>query len=1146
MAQDLESWLNQLGLDQYLTTLEENDIDMESVAYLSENDLKELGFSLGHRRKLQMALHPNGGSPENADAQRLQNDGNFAEKEEAITPSTARAAERRQVTIVFCDLVGSTALAQRVDPETLQEIMHRYQDVVASAIICFDGYVARCQGDGIVALFGWPNAYEDQAERALRTSLSVITALGNTSQEAPAGTPPASREELRVRCGIATGNVVVGDLFGTSPQDRDAIYGDTPNLAARLQSLAEPDEIILDDNTRALVGAYFDMIDTGRHKLKGFSTPVQAWRLVGEKYLPSRFEAYRGGTMTEFIGREPEISVIQDGWARSRDGEGQVVVLGGEPGLGKSRILKEFLESCEDGTPVICLQCSPHYTNSAFYPFVDALSALMELSPLSDSELAREQIARHVAGLCISEARVIIEDLLGIPGKTRIEDLGMSPQRRKMRTIETLAALFGQPTVSETNSVGFKGKKARIITVEDLHWVDASTLKTIEALIQLVQSEPTLVIMTHRPQFERRWDTLPHVTHLTLKQLSRAQGAQLITKVAGGKLLPNQITEQILSQTDGVPLFIEEMTRAIIESEGLAEQDDEFVLTGPLPAFAIPSTLQDSLLARLDRLAPVKEVIQAAACIGREFDTELLSKVTTQSDTDLVDALGQLVDAQLIFRKVSTESESFIFKHALIQDAAYASLLTANRVKLHARLVTVLHGKLAEGADVDPLDLARHHAAAQQPVEAASRYLEAGENLLATSSLTEAIGALELGLQQCNGIANAEHKAPITLRTLLSLGIARMASFGWAHPSIADALKPAYEIAIALNDRDALGPLLWGLWVHYQTRTDFPEAHVWLARLEEVSQRTGEGSLPIVRDMSAGCQYFWQAEYERALAYTIRLEQTYSPVSHGAIVHFTNHDPLCFALHWAGALLDWITGRPDTSLERLQTAIDRARQVGHPFNRVFALTAGATNLIYLREVDRLLDYCTEAETVVREEGLGTFSEKVLVGQWRGGALIEAGRFDEGYPVIKSGNDFWARMEGRICNAMFKSWVAQGLSGVGQHQHALNLIKETIKHCQSTGDRYMEPECWRLCAHFLADCGADDTEIDQALTMSVSLAQEHGALSWELRAVRDSAKRLANRGKPSAARAALEPVVSRFTEGRKTADYKDALRLLESL
>lgn len=1148
MAQDFASWLTKLGLDQYLTVLEENDIDLESVAYLSENDLKELGISLGHRRKLQMALRQNGGSAPKAGMHGLRDNGNNVGKIGDTPPSPARAAERRQVTIVFCDLVGSTALAQRVDPEALQEIMHRYQDAVAGAIIRFGGYVARYQGDGVVALFGWPNAYEDQAERALRASLSALSVLGEARRDSAQHTvsnSSALNEELHARCGIATGSVVVGDLLGSSPQDRDAIYGDTPNLAARLQTLAKPDEIMLDKNTRALAGTYFEMADTGRHALKGFRAPVRAWRLVGEKSGTSRFEAYRGGSLTEFVGREPEISVIRARWARSSEGEGQVLVLAGEPGLGKSRILREFLRSCKEGTPTARLQCSPHYTNSAFYPFVNALSALMGLDSLSDLNLAHQQIAQEVAGLDIPEAGALIEDILGVSAE-RQADLTMTPQRRKMLTIETLAALFGQAKLSEPKAAHDERKKARIVILEDLHWVDASTLETVEVLIQRVQSEPTLVIITHRPEFDRRWDTWPHVTHLTLKRLTRAQGAELITKVAGGKTLPDQITSQILSQTDGVPLFIEELTRALIEGENLMEQNNAYVLTGPLPALAIPSTLQDSLMARLDRLAPVKEVIQAAACIGREFDKGLLSKVTTRSDTGLADALDQLVAAQLIFRKAGGEPERFIFKHALIQDAAYASLLTANRIKMHARLVTVLREALAEGADVDPLDLARHHAAAQHPIEAATLYVEVGERLLATSSLTEAIGALEQGLKQCDAITNSDNQAPIALRTRVALGIARMANFGWAHPSVSEALKPAYSIAVALNNREALGSLLWGLWVHYQTRTNFAEAHIWLSRLEEAAQQDDNGVLPIVRDMSAGCQYFWQAEYKKALTYTKRLEKTYSPDFHGGIALFTNHDPLCFALHWAGALLDWITGRPDASLERLQTAIERARQVGHPFNRVFALTAGATNLIYLQDTDRLLDFCAEAESVVCDEGLGVFAEEVLIGQWRGGALVAAGRFNEGYPIVKSGNDFWTRMEGRICSAMFKSWVAQGLAGIGQKKQAIELIEATIKHCADTGDRYMEPECWRLHAHLLAECGANDAEIDQSLATSVSLARERGARSWELRAAYDSAKRLVKFGNPSSAQAILEPVVSHFTEGHGTADYRNAVSLLETL
>lgn len=1150
MEQDLAAWLAGIGLERYHAAFAENDIDLDTIAYLTEDDLKELGLSLGHRRKLQAAL--NTPAPDPAAA---------AEPVPAAAPETAeavadlpppspegatapRAAERRQVTLVFCDLVGSTALAQRVDPETLQSIMHRYQDAVAGAITRYGGYVARYQGDGVVALFGWPNAYEDQAERALRASMAALSVLieakadpGEVAARDPAGAA-AAREELRARCGIATGRVVVGDLLGASPQDRDAIYGDTPNLAARLQALAEPDEIILDDNTRALAGAYFDLEDTGTHALKGFDAPVQAWRLVGERAGASRFDAYRGASLTEFVGREREIAVVRDGWARTQEGEGQVVALSGEPGLGKSRILREFIRSCENVAEVVRLQCSPHYTNSAFYPLIAAVPGLAGYDPADDAERIAGALEPYLKSHAADweEAGALLSELLGLPA-TAYPEVSMTPQRRKLRTVATLADLFGRDDPA--------GGRPRVLIVEDIHWVDASTLETLEVLIEGVQDRPCLVIITHRPEFERRWDAWPHVTHLTLNRLTRSQGMKLILRVAGGRALPEEITGQILSQTDGVPLFIEEMTRAILESDFLTEQDGALALNGPLPALAIPSTLQDSLMARLDRLAPVKEVIQAAACIGREFETRLLQQITARSDADLADALDQLVEAQLVFRRTGVEPERFIFKHALIQDAAYASLLNANRIKLHDRLARALTEAADQGADIDPLERARHLAAAMQPEQAAALYVEAGERLLSASSLAEAMGALELALGQCAVIETPEQRDPLALRTRLALGAARMASYGWAHPSVSDALEPAYDLARTLGSGEALGPIFWGLWVHYQTRTNFPEAHVWLSRLEDAAATDETGNLPVVRDMSAGCQYFWQAEYDRALGYTERLERSYVPERHGGIAMFTNHDPLCFALHWAGALLDWIAGRPDSSLDRLETAIDRARQVGHPFNRVFALTAGASNLIYLGETDRLLSFCEEAETVSREEGLGVFAEEVLVGQWRGGALVTGGDFAKGYPVIKSGNEFWTRMEGKICTAMFKSWVALGLSGTGRPGDALSMIDLTLDHCRQTGDRYMEPECWRLRAHMLTALSSDDAAVDHALDKAVETARQQKALSWELRAATDIARRAMDRGRAADARAALEPVLDRFAQGHATADYRAALRLLES-
>jgi predicted ATPase len=548
-------------------------------------------------------------------------------------------------------------------------------------------------------------------------------------------------------------------------------------------------------------------------------------------------------------------------------------------------------------------------------------------------------------------------------------------------------------------------------------------------------------------------------------------------------------------------------------------------------------------MARLDRLAPVKRVIQAAACIGREFGAGLLAAALPMGSAELENALGQLLAAQLIFRRGGAESANYIFKHALVQDAAYVSLLAVTRRSLHERLALALE----QTDDPDPLALARHFSAAGANQRASHLYLAVGRRSLEGSALPEAIGALELGLREVEAIAASTGRDRLELDLRVALGTVRMASFGWAHPSVSDALEPAFALAKAFGDHDALGSILWGLWVHYQTRTNFPRAHEWLAELETVAGEKPDSDLPLVYDMSAGCQYFWEADYPRAVGHTDHLKTLYDPKLHSRITALTNHDPLVFSQHWAGSLTEWITGYPDRSVERLDEAVSLARKVGHPFNLVFALTAGATSLIYLNDTDRLLELCDEAAKVAAEEALGPFSEHVNVMQWRGAAHIQRGEFAIGHPLAKQGNDFWTMAGGRICTAMFHGWIVLGLQGLGRIGEASALNADNIAHCRETGDCYMEPECIRLQGELMLQARNPDIEAaERSFREAIAIAEAHGAKSWELRAAMSLARLLHSRDQRAAAVACLEPVLNWFTEGFKTEDIRLAGSLLATL
>ena len=1119
---DLKLWLEDLGLGAYAETFADNDIDLDVVSHLDDADLKELGLSLGHRRKLLAA------------AAKLTSAEGSAAPGHAKEPARAVSAEaeRRQISILFCDLVGSTQLSQELDPESLHEVMRAYQDAVAGAVARYNGYVAKFLGDGVVAYFGWPQAFEDQAVRAVHAALASVEAV-----QALEATPGASHR-LQVRAGIATGNVVVADIAGEIATDSGAVLGETPNRAARLQGVTEPNQIAMDDLTRRLIGSAFELESLGQHELKGFSKPIQAWRVVRVLRGGTRFEAVHGGRLTDFIGRDQELDLLRSRWRLAEAGEGQVVVFSGEPGIGKSRILREF-ETSVDGVRngLIQMQCSPYGANTAFHPIVDYLYAAAGMDRAGSDEAKLDGLESYTGwnATTAPEKAALAAALTALP-LARYPPLEMSPLKQKLRTIEALLSLVEERAQTHPLS----------LMVEDVHWIDPSSLEFFETLIERLRDARVLLVMTHRPEFEASWGGFGHVTQYSLTRLSKAQGRAIAERVTGGKPIPEEVLAQILSQTDGVPLFIEELTKAIIEADFLKLEGDRYVLAGPQAPVAIPSTLQGSLTARIDRLASVKDVIQAAACIGREFSPELLASILPLGEEVLEKALDQLVEAELVFRRRGSAATSYIFKHALVQDAAYDGLVKVKRQALHAKIAAAL-----EGADEhDPMVLARHHSAAGNTEKAASYYFEAGRRSLSASALPEAIAALELGLRELETLESTSERQGMALQMRLMLGTARMAQFGWANPSVSDALEPAYPLAEELSEQSALGPLSWGLWVHHQTRTEFDAAVSWLDRLDTALEgMEGDAALELlaVRDSARGCQHFWHAEYDKAAAYTDHLRTIYDPQFHARIVAYANHDPLCFALHWAGSLNDWIVGSPEKSLRSLEEAIEIERRLGHPFNSAFALTAGAQSLPWLGQADRLLEHCDKVEKIAQEEGLGPFAELVLVAQWRGQGLIAKGEFAEGYRQLKAGNDFWLEMGGQVCNALFWSWQVRGLGGQGRIEEALKTVGRAIEHCRRTRDRWMEPECLRLKAELLLvqEDRSLEAEAEGVLREAIALAKRTGARSWQLRAASTLLELGRRRGEPAEAEAEVTACLSSFTEGRDTPDLRRAQDLLDA-
>ena len=651
--QSLVDWLQQLGLERYAPVFAENEVDLEALRLLAEQDLQQLGLPLGPRKKLLKAIAGLNG----AETPALEPAGRSSEVNLSAAPSSSTTGERRQLTVLFCDMVGFTELANRLDPEVLREVIRSYEDACAVCLTRYEGYVFQRLGDGIVAFFGYPLAHEGEAERAIRAAMQIVESLSRLDV--------VDAGHLAVRIGIATGLVVV------SSADKSAV-GETMNLASRLQAIAEPGCIVVSERVRWLAGGAFEYEDLGEQTLKGIAKPTHAFRILGVSQAASRFEAATHDALTPLVGREQEIGLLTERWRRARGGDGQAALLSGEPGIGKSRILSALRERLEaEVKTTLRFECSPYYVNSAFYPFIDHLERALKFGrdePAGSKLDKLEALIVTRYGRPIEDVR-FIASILSIDCEERYGPLAMTPQRQKEETIRALVDLTEAAARREPTLMIF----------EDAHWADPTTLEVLDLLVDRVKPVPLLVIITHRPEFQPKWLAHGHVSALNLSKLTRVQSNAMVSRLAGGKALPAELLDQILAKTDGVPLFVEELTKSILESGDLKETGDRYEYVRSGTNIPIPATLRDSLMARLDRFMPVKQIAQIGAAIGREFSYELIAAVAPIPTAALDDGLGKLVDSGLAFRRGILREAVYTFKHALVQDTAYDSLLKSRR-----------------------------------------------------------------------------------------------------------------------------------------------------------------------------------------------------------------------------------------------------------------------------------------------------------------------------------------------------------------------------------------------------------------------------------------------------------------------------------
>jgi len=769
-------WLQARGLGQYADAFEREQLDLDALPHLTEENLKDLGLPLGHRIKLLAAIRA---LPETEAAP------------EAPAAHSAARAERRQLTVMFCDLVGSTRLAEQLDPEELRELMRAYQSACAQAVARYDGHVAQYLGDGLMIYFGWPKAHEDDAERSVRAGIEIIEAVRQLSAPDP----------LQVRVGIATGDVVIGDTGAGDASVPKMAVGETPNLAARVQARAAPGEILVAEATRRLLGGSYELENLGANALKGFADPVSIWRVRGESRVDGRFAARGSARLLPLVGRSSELALLAERWAQALDGEGQVVLLSGEPGVGKSRIAYTLRQQIAQ-TPYVWVQyqCSPFFSNTALYPVIEQLKRAAGFADEDsvDEKRARLSVLLERAGGTTPEIVGLYAALLSLPASSGTSPAELSPQQLKARTIEAIISQY----------LRLAAAQPVLVMVEDVHWVDPTTQELLDQLVARVSDTRMLVLVTHRPEFEAPWGTQAHLTRLSLNRLSRRQCGQLAAQIAP-KALPEALVAHIVDKADGVPLYVEEMTKAVLESDLLIDEGENYVLRGTLESLRIPATLHDSLMARLDRLLPVKEVAQIGAVIGREFDHDLLAAVAPMDASELDAALDAFMRSELIYQRGAAPQVTYVFKHALVQEAAYNSLLKTRRVELHRRIAEILETQFP---DTRPEIIARHYSAANYAARAVPYWRKAGQAALAPAAYRDACEHFTRGLALARTLPPSPNREEIELEFLIALGEAQMREGGSLEPmknfeeaaAKAEALKAGEKLAqVALGYAEA-------------------------------------------------------------------------------------------------------------------------------------------------------------------------------------------------------------------------------------------------------------------------------------------------------------------------------------------------------
>jgi class 3 adenylate cyclase/predicted ATPase len=1075
VSTDVAGWLRSLGLSQYEATFRESVIEADIIAELTDNDLEKLGIPLGDRKRLLKAIT-------------LLRDPTNASVPANLTDVALDAAERRQLTVLFCDLVGSTVISAQLDPEDMRKLVRTYQQCCATTIGSFDGFIAQYLGDGIMAYFGYPKAHEDDPERAVRAGLELIAAVAKLDV----------KPSLTIRIGIATGPVVVGDLIGQGAAIERAVTGETPNLAARLQALAKPGSIVVSGATRRLLGGLFILRDLGEQNIRGLHVPVQAFAVEGERETVSRFEAARSERMTPFIGREHELALLTERWSEARNGEGHVILLSGEAGIGKSRILAALRERIGD-EPYITMryQCSPHHRNDPFYPIIGQIwhAAAFESGESAPARLDKLETMVARSGLAVGTTAPYLASLLSIPTSGRYAPIEIAPSEMKERIISTLMDLFFGVT-----------KDAPVLAIlEDAHWIDPTSLDLFGRVIEKAHGLRALLAVTFRPEFEAPWVGQAHVSTLTINRFGRRHALAMIKSVTGSKPLPPEVLEEIVSKTDGVPLFVEELTKTVLESTLLREENGAYFLDKALTPLAIPATLQDSLMERLDRLAPVREIAQIGAAIGREFSYLLLEAVCPVKGAALAEALGQLTTAQLIHSRGTPPHASYVFKHALVQDTAYSSLLRSRRQRIHAAIADAMVEGIAGSVESAPAVIAHHYTEAARYEPAVRHWLAAAETALSRSANQEGFRFAEKGLTLIEHLAEGSERRELELALQVARGNAALALKGY---TAAETVQILTEVKAILDggigtDMQRFS-VLYGLWAANYVAARIAIAQDLGRQYLEIAKRQGDPTYLMIGERIVGAALIAAGNHREGLASLRKAAQRYEPTLHRPLSYRFGQDiGLSVLCHEVWAF--WFMGSTNEAAELSRHIVAEIAAHSHTTTVAFCMLYGAIfPAIFAREFDtaaqlgeQLVSYCIKHKTGPHYIAAGRLCVAVSTGMKYPTV--------ENIEVIRTARQKLHEFGVYVLDTPISAVFAEILLAAGDLVGAAEILDGAVSFAEESGERYWLAELFRLKGQSTFRLGSPHATSAAHIEQAIAVAREQEAISLERRAAVDLAQ-----------------------------------------